>query len=338
MPAGAGQSIRWAERHKLIGVLHAAVKSGGVRTTAAERVEIRERLRQQAVVVAVLESTAKRAVDALKRAGVDVRLLKGPASAHLDMPAAWWRGYVDVDLLVRAADIGRVGRILGPLGADRVSTALSDAWDQRFSKSAQYRIGEWVDVDVHRMLTHEPFGVLADPEALFAADPDHIRLGEVDVPVLCTPDRLLHAALHAVCGGHPMRAWPLIDLWVGSHALDVAGTAALLARADRFRATGVLQSAVQEAASRLGVDPADGPPLVREIAGYQPTRWERAAISAFRRPDRRQVWRTVLTVPVHDGGRWAYLREQVLPDRAYLEQRQMSRLRWIGEAVRSALR
>lgn len=338
MPQASPGLVGWARRHNMVGLVHAAIRAGDLAVDAQTAAAVRQALREQGERTAVLEHTIRTVVPALTGAGVEVRLLKGAASAHLDHPHPWWRGYVDVDLLVRAPQMALANEVLQERGTTRGAPALSDTYEARFSKSAQQRTPAGVEIDLHRMLTHEPFGFLIDHDRLFEVPPDEVRLGGMRIPTLSAPHRFIHACLHAVLGGHPMAGVPLADAWSLAHRMHPAEVDEVQARAREWRAAGVVATALGEAVTRLSAPPSSWPPLVQWADGHRSGAWEQAALRTFLTPRRQQLWRTLVTLPVAGSARWPYLREQVWPSQDFLAQRGLNRSGWVRASLVSALR
>src|SRR5690606_38213063 len=93
--------LRRCAEERLIGHLHGAVQDGALPATDAQRAAAAEHFRRTTAVGLHLDAVAVRAATALERAGVDHRLLKGPALATR-YPDPARRLAQDVDLLVGA--------------------------------------------------------------------------------------------------------------------------------------------------------------------------------------------------------------------------------------------
>lgn len=136
-------------------------------------------------------------VDALRAAGVEPVLLKGPTIARwlYDEPAE--RPYADTDLLVPPGAAGRVGDVLGSMGFRPFSRpvgsrgpAAATAWlrDDRTS------------VDVHVTL----IGANVPPERVWevlSAETEPWSVARTTVAALRPPARALHVVLHSAQHG-----------------------------------------------------------------------------------------------------------------------------------------
>jgi hypothetical protein len=151
-------------------------------------------------------------VAAMREAGVRPLLLKGPSTAtwlYGDGPP---RPYGDTDLLVAPASYRRAGDVLRELGFRHLEHALSrdvQEWVRGPETSdADLRAAF---LDLHRSLINVRAPADTVWEVLSAAT-DTLRVGGVDVEVLCVPARALHVALHAAQHGVLDFARPLEDL------------------------------------------------------------------------------------------------------------------------------
>ena len=73
-----------------------------------------------------------------RAAGVEAKVLKGSAVAHLDYPDPAQRTFGDVDLLVRSRDIDAAVRVLAAEGHARRSVEPRPGFDRRFGKGATF--------------------------------------------------------------------------------------------------------------------------------------------------------------------------------------------------------
>ena len=112
---------------RIWGRLSTAVSSGRLPATdrQAERAIARHRLAMESVLE--LEVIAVLTVDEFRRAGVEVRLLKGSAVADLDESDPGLRCFNDTDVLVRGADLATAVELLSAGGT--VGTCRNGARD-----------------------------------------------------------------------------------------------------------------------------------------------------------------------------------------------------------------
>jgi hypothetical protein len=252
-PAQALPPDRWAHllvdagAHRLEGLLVHAVATGALPVTAAQAEDVAHieidlthaRLWQEQRLVDV--------VGRVGAAGVDVRVLKGLALAVLDYPDPQMRPTGDVDLLVRGADLDRVGVVLAAGGATRTDPDPRPGYATVVGKGAT-----WADdrgeVDLHRLLVWGPLGVRLDPDLLWS-EARTFTVADRSLTTLGLDDTVLHACAHLLVLG-TRRALQLRDVaeLVASPDLD---TGRLLGRARAWGAEALLATAVLLAAREL---------------------------------------------------------------------------------------
>jgi hypothetical protein len=205
-----------------------------------------------------MDAVTAEVVEALRTAGVEAVLLRGPAIARWLYEDANARSYVDVDLLVPLSDVEHAEQVLaglgfsdytveGVLGHDRPTYAHT--WLRR----------DGAAVDLHYAL----LGARLQPARIWdvlAAETETISVLGTEVRVASPPGRALvvalHAAHHGVGVGQPLddlaRALELLPaaLWEKAHEL-----AARLDAQEAF-ATGLrLLEPGRELAHSLGLPP-----------------------------------------------------------------------------------
>lgn len=145
----------------------------------------------------VIESTAVHAIEVLDRAGLPVVVLKGMATAHLDHPAPHLRQVGDIDLLVGPDRFLDAEHTL--LGAGYRS--LHRAGIGAATRASTLRSPGGVEVDLHRLPTHLPYGSWVGDRAGW---PDLATVPPHGWAALPPADRLVHATAHHVlsAGAH----------------------------------------------------------------------------------------------------------------------------------------
>lgn len=136
------------------------------------------------------------AAGVLGAAGVDCRVLKGCAAAHLDYPDPALRTTSDVDLLVRRSQFSLALDALSPhTDWSQASPEYRPGWTAKWGKARTLRLGHgWLDL--HRMIADGYWGRVIDEDALFD-DAESFSLAGVSLQALGWRWRLLHALLHA---------------------------------------------------------------------------------------------------------------------------------------------
>jgi hypothetical protein len=279
----------------------------------------------------LLERALLGVVGDLADAGVELRILKGPAVAHLDYPDPAWRTFGDLDLLVRSRDYDTAVAVLERRGARRRSAEVRPGFDRRFAKGVCMIGADGMQVDLHRLLTTGPFGVTGHVEECFD-DSEPVLLGGEAVPALTRELRFLHACQHAVLGDWPARLVPLRDVAQLRLARPLDFDA-VLRRAAAWRCTLVVARAVMLATVTLDL-PAD--PVVEWATSYEGTAFERRALAACMGPDRSYARQMVATLPAVPGvaAKLAFVRALLVPHRDYVARHDGG----YGRRLRRALR
>ncbi len=247
-------------------------------------------------------------------AGIEFRLLKGAAVAHLDYPDPSWRAFGDVDILVRSESYDAAVGALENLGGRRRSAQVRPGFDRRFGKGVCIIMASGIQVDVHRTLATGPFGLTVDLDALFRGE-DRVEFGGRSVPVLSRAHRFLHACFHAALGDATPRLVAQRDVAQFLLATDLDFDAARTT-AQRWRARIVVAHAIDRAWARLELDPTDAS---RWAASYQPSRFEQRSLAAYLGPERSYARQMVAGIPAVRGvsNKLAYVRSLLVVDSEY---------------------
>jgi hypothetical protein len=333
LPRGPAWETLWADLRdeKLVPALAQAMHCGAVRGSRDQH-DIARRAHEVVMRSCVrLERVALDELRRLDRAGIDARLLKGAAVAHLDYPDPAWRGFGDVDLLVRPSHYDAAVDVLASAGSRRRSDEPRAGFDRRFGKGVCMIRPDGVQVDVHRSFAAGPFGVTVDTDELFAMS-STFSLGGSAVRALDSEGRFLHACYHAALGDFPARLASLRDVaqMLLGGAIDIDRARAT---AGRWRAGVVLASAVATAWSVFRLPRTTS---VDWAFTYVPDRFERVALGAYVGPRRSYARQMAAAVPAVRGwrNRAAYVFALVIANGDYVERRDGGYARRIGRAVR----
>jgi Uncharacterised nucleotidyltransferase len=257
--------VATCEHHRTEGLLVAAVASGDLPADAAQLAE-----------AAVLELTMTRTrmiyeprlveiVEQLTRWGIEARVLKGCALAHLDYPDPQMRPTGDIDLLVRGDQIDEVVDRLVAEGAVRLDPDPVAGYAGLVGKGATMLLAGGGELDLHRLLVWGPIGVRLPPDELWTTSRSWMLDGH-ELATLGLEETLIHLCLHLVVGG-TVRALSLRDVAQLLVATDLdAERVTGLAR--RWRVEAAVATAVRLSVRELDVDEAL--PLVDWAAGYAP--------------------------------------------------------------------
>jgi len=324
-----------ARTHRVLGQLRASVDAGRLPATATQVQQARAAHRMVLLRVLSLEQQLVAVHARLAGAGVESRVLKGSAYAHLDYPEPALRSFVDLDLLFRPDHFDRAVAVLTEAGFTRILAEPRPGFDRRFDKGTTMRAAG-VELDLHRTFVLGPWGLRVDLESLWDAGAE-FTVGGRRLTALSAPNRFLHACYHAALGDWPLRLGSLRDVAQLSPPDDTAQTA-LIDRATRWGVQAVVAAAVADSARLLGVAPTG--PLRSWALAHTPTRREEHWLALHTQENKTFAAQAIATLPELPGLRdkAAYLRALMLPDGRYTEGRHHSALSRFRFGVREALR
>lgn len=253
--------------HGLEGLLVSAVAADALPTTAPQRADVakleidltRRRMGH--------EMRSRPWLEVLDAAGIDLRLLKGPALAVLDYPDPIQRPTSDLDLLVRAEQIDRAVEALLEAGGTWLDPEPVAHYVRTVGKGATFAMPGGLEVDLHRTLVWGPFGVRVPCDELWACSRPLVFDG-TERSTLGREETLLHAAAHLLVLG-AVRAREVRDVGqlLCSPALDEER---LLVLARHWGQEAVLATAVRMADQELELLPGSHP-LSSWAVGYPVT-------------------------------------------------------------------
>jgi hypothetical protein len=223
-----------------------------------------------------VDAVTEEVVGALRDAGVEPVLLKGPVLASR-LYAPGERPYGDCDLLVAPRDHAAAEAVLGRLGFVRVLRP----WDGpgRPEHDAPWEREGSPPVDLHRML---PGVHGVSPEQLHRRLRPHLRTAEVPFAVTALDDPALallvglHAAHHR---DHPpvLRARPIADLERALQRIPLGTWCAAAALARRLRASAQLARGLHTVAGGADLAVALGLPA----PAAEQRSWDRATLRSL---------------------------------------------------------
>jgi len=278
-----------------------------------------------------VERTVLWALQHLSDAGLDHRVLKGTAVAHLDYADPGLRSFVDADILVRSEEWDGAVEALLAAGARRAFPAPRPGWERRFAKCTMLKTPDGFEIDLHRTFVFGRFGITVNLDDLWESS-ETFAIGGVEVKALSPEARWMQTCFGAAVSDIPPRWVPLREVvqLSADGRLDLDRVAALT---QRWKAPAVIRRAVRLVAERL---PAA---LDAEIATWAETlavtRSEEAAIRAHTNPGDRYI-------PLEISAFWAirglgakvaYMSALLWPEESFLEQRYSGRF----DRFRSAL-
>lgn len=290
----ARRAVQLARSDRLSGLLAQAIDAGSLETDETTRRTIVRTWHEQLRACVVLEALVVRTSQLLTESGVDHRLTKGAAVAHLDYDDPSTRPFGDVDMVVHPDHWQRAITLLTEADYRRPAVPLPGGYDDRYGKGATLTSPDRLELDLHRRFAIGRFGVTSHLADVFEQT-ELLELGGVAVPVLAAPDRLLHACHHAVLGGRPrLRAFrDIAQLLLGTGA-DWEST---FVRAESWRADVVVARAIVETWRRLGL--VSEHPALEHARSIKVSRRDAWAIRQFAEPTsfRRQALTTIIGLP-----------------------------------------
>lgn len=307
---GAQTFLAVAAEGRVIPAVASAVDDGRIVLPDDQAHEVAQRWRAAMDHCLRVEATLLWLAGELDELGIEIRVLKGSAVAHLDYPDPSLRQFGDLDVLVRSGDLDRVVRLLEHAGLRRRFPEPRPGFAARYWKSVSLR-GD-IEVDVHRTLADGPIGPRLPVDDLWA-EPEIFRVAGRDFSALAAEHRLLHSCLHAYLGPPPARLASLADVARGIAGLDPDAVREV---ARRWRVEPALVGAIGEFAS------TGGWPAGASRAWLTPddrTMFDAAAFASHRRVAPSWVTRSLINVLALPGWREraGYVAGLAWPDREY---------------------
>ncbi|MGH3834138.1 MAG: nucleotidyltransferase family protein [Pseudonocardiaceae bacterium] len=325
-----------AHTHRVTGLLCAAIDGGALPATEAQVRQARAAHRSRTLRVLSLERELIAVVDLLAASAIETRVLKGTAVAHLDYSQPSIRSFIDLDILVRPADIDRAVQVLGAAGFIRTLAEPRPGFDRRFDKGMTLVSPARYELDLHRTFVLGPWGVAVDLDALWDCGQEFTVAGR-SLRALSRANRFMHACYHAALGDWPLRLASLRDVAEMLRGADQDGEA-LIRLASDWGVGAVVAAAVADARRLLGIVTTDE--LSSWAERYVPSRREAARLALHTHPDKTfaaQALATLRVIPrLRDKA--AYLRALLLPDLQYTAGRHSSALARFNFGIQEARR
>jgi hypothetical protein len=232
------QYLHGLQAQRLLGLAASAVSTGTLTLTSDQADQLVAAHAEAMCGCLLLEATLLDVQSALLREEITPRVIKGPASAHLDYADPGLRCFGDLDILVRSADFDRTKSVLNHIGFARSVPEPRDGFDRRFGKGATFVAADGTNVDLHRTFVMGPFGLKVDLDELWAVGETFTLAGR-DVEALTAEHRLLAACYNAILGDRVPRLSTLRDIAQLCLSGEVDANA-VVATADRWGACGLL--------------------------------------------------------------------------------------------------
>lgn len=313
-------------RHRLCGLLAAAVGAGALPATSSQWDDVAELHGQALAVAVVLDRLLVELSRVLEDADIPHRALKGSAVAHTCYPDPSWRQYGDIDLLVPSDPYDRALKVLAEAGCHRIWPQLRAGFDRTYGKGTtlRNRDGQWVDI--HRTLVMGPFGLTLQPDDLFSGSSVFVVAGH-PLRALDPDLQFLHACYNAALADVPPRLVALRD--VAQLTLNAElNWERVLAFATAWEGRAVVARAVRIAWERFGI--ADRVLISEWAVKYQPSRSEERALSHHLDSGRRFARKAFASVSKIRGlrAKLGYVSALAMPDRAFLDHRDTGTVTW----------
>ena len=201
-----------AEEHGLAPLLYAHLQRAGVDIPAAVKrdllaLTLRHRHANRARGRVLAEILA--AYDA---AGIEVRVLKGMALAHLIYPEPGLRPMRDIDLLVKPAEARRAQALLAELGFRAPLAQAGALPDKHLSAAKRQTEGLSISVEVHHNLFNASTPVAPMGLADLTVAPLHFSVNGQMAQTLGGADMLWHLGQHFIY--HLNVAEPMRFIWI----------------------------------------------------------------------------------------------------------------------------
>lgn len=326
--------LQEVQRHRVPGLLMAAVDDGALAVTESQREDARHLHLNSCSSVLGLERRLLEVVEVLENALIEVVVLKGSAHAHLCYPDPAMRHFGDVDLLVPSHQLYDAVTVLREVrGTRRSVPELRPGFDGRFAKSVTLDDPTGVEIDLHRTLLFGTFAFAIDEDELFA-DTVTFSVGGRELRALSPETRLLHVSYHAGLGdkrprGNSMR--DLAQVWLtGDH-----DDARLLSLARGWRSEAVLSHGLELCRDVLDIEV--GGSLAEGLRRRQPGPDEVRAIASYVGANNSHAAKVRASLPFLDRfrDRVAFVRASLAPSTGYVAQRSHGRLGWLRRGWRS---
>ncbi len=234
-----------AMSERLLGVLAEAVADGALSLPSEQLEQLTHLHAGSQAHMLEIERLLLRVIERFGELGIEYRVLKGVALAHLVYADPAWRVAADVDLLVRGDRLADAIRIaVDEFGGDQLVPELRPGFDREFGKESMVRVGN-VELDLHRTFVVGPFGLTIELADLFT-EANTITVGERRLIALGTEHLFLHACYNVALGDYPVRWGSVHDLLLCAKHLPIDLDRAI-AIAQRWQGTAVVRRAAEVA-------------------------------------------------------------------------------------------
>jgi hypothetical protein len=198
--------------NRVIGLSASAASVGEFRVTDEQASRLHAAHADAMCACLHLEATLLDLAATFQARDIDIRVIKGPAAAHLDYADPTLRSFGDIDLLVRSDDFDEAARLLLGLGYGRAAPEPRPGFDRRFGKGAEFVLtADGTNVDLHRTFVLGPLGLQVRLDELWDGA-ETFMLGGQKLAALAPTQRLLAACYNAVVSDASPRLSTLRDV------------------------------------------------------------------------------------------------------------------------------
>ena len=215
-PDDWGRVLGWAIDERVVGLLR-AISADVLWLNEDQEHELHTAWLDSTTSSLRIESSIAPVADALDEAGIDWRLLKGAATAHLLYPEPGLRTIGDLDVMVRPHDFERASNIVSTLSVEELFAPYGPV-DAQLRKARAFVLPNGVEVDVHQRI-QGPLRTMNVPTTHVFERPQRLTIAGRTVAAPPTEVLFLHAALHLASEGARMST--LADLITLVHRTDL---------------------------------------------------------------------------------------------------------------------
>jgi hypothetical protein len=322
--------LSFLETQRLCGLALAAFDAGLLDLSEDEYDELLERHEMQLALDLRIERVVLASFAALSDAGIDARLLKGPATSRRFYADPSLRSFGDADILVPCRNFRAAIDVVHDLGFCR-KRELPRPWFDHFVKAACLVADDGLEIDMHQMLVPGPYGVTIEPDALFRIKADRVFIGQRPIPCLPPGVAFIHACVHAALGDPYPRFISLRDVVEILHSGPSETEITRLVRA--WNLEPVIARALALVEGVLGIRVTHT--IVDRYASHRPSRRDQWRLSAYRSEAPRFAQQSAATFweLKSTKAKVAYALALGFPARAYLSARKTTYRERVWRAV-----
>jgi hypothetical protein len=218
-PGDWDRLLDWAIDERVVGMLR-VISADGLSLTEEQSHDLHTAWLDATAASLRIESSIAPVADTFDEAGIEWRLLKGAATAHLIYPEPGLRTIGDLDVIVRPHDFERASSAISSLAVEEVFPPYGPV-DAQLRKARAFRLPSGVEVDVHQRI-QGPLRTMTLATNHVFQRPQTLTVGGRVVAAPSIDVLFLHAALHLASEGARMST--LADVIALAHRTDLDPT------------------------------------------------------------------------------------------------------------------